>query len=149
MTPDIDIWRAAAILVKRHGADDAAIVAAQCGEFRAKGDEDGCAIWKVILDAVLELRRVEPREGGTGELMTTGANEKVSARAHQTRQPGRRVGVNFSRPSVERLPKSMSLGLTVNCTKSKLGTALWPWVWKWLADFLPSRSGITSGYVVS
>jgi hypothetical protein len=39
---DLDIWRAAAILVKRHGADDAAIVAAQRGdEFRAKGGEVG------------------------------------------------------------------------------------------------------------
>jgi hypothetical protein len=49
---DPDIWRAAAILVKRHGANDAAIVAVQRGdEFRAKGDEDGYAIWKAILDA--------------------------------------------------------------------------------------------------
>jgi hypothetical protein len=64
VTPDLDIWRAAAILVKRHDGDDAAIVAAQGGdEFRAKGDEDGCAIWKAILDAVFELPRGEPREG--------------------------------------------------------------------------------------
>ena len=43
---DLDIWRAAAILVKRHGADDSAIVAVQRGvEFHAKGDEDGYAIW--------------------------------------------------------------------------------------------------------
>jgi hypothetical protein len=61
-----DVWRAAAILVKRHGADDAAIVAAQRGdEFRAKGDEEGYAIWKAILDAILELRRSEPRAGET------------------------------------------------------------------------------------
>jgi hypothetical protein len=47
-----------------HGADDAAIVAAQRGdEFRAKGDEDGYAIWKAILGAMLELRRSEPGEG--------------------------------------------------------------------------------------
>jgi hypothetical protein len=64
MIPDLDIWRAAAILVKRHCADDAAIVAAQRGdEFGAKGDEDGYAIWKAILDAILELRRSEPAEG--------------------------------------------------------------------------------------
>jgi hypothetical protein len=61
---DLDIWRAAAILMQRHGADDAAIVAAQRGdEFRAKGDEDGYAIWKAILDAIMELRRGEPGEG--------------------------------------------------------------------------------------
>ena len=64
MIPDLDIWRAAAILVERHGADDAAIVAAQHGdEMRAKGDEEGYTIWKAILDAVLELRRDKPAEG--------------------------------------------------------------------------------------
>ena len=64
MIADLDIWRAAAILMQRHGADDAAIVAAQRGdEFRAKGDEDGYAIWKAILDAIMELRRGEPGEG--------------------------------------------------------------------------------------
>jgi hypothetical protein len=56
--PDLDIWRAAAIIIQRHGADDAAIVAAQTAdEFRAKGDEDGYSIWKAILGAVLELCR--------------------------------------------------------------------------------------------
>jgi hypothetical protein len=61
---DLDIWRAAAIVVKRHGADDAAIVAAQHGdEFHAKGDEDGYTIWKAILDAIVELRRSKPGEG--------------------------------------------------------------------------------------
>jgi hypothetical protein len=45
MVSDLDMWRAAAILVKRHGANDAAVVAApRCDEFRAKSDEDG--IWK-------------------------------------------------------------------------------------------------------
>jgi hypothetical protein len=64
VTPDLDIWRAAAILVKRHAADDAVIVAAQRGdEFRARGDGGGYAIWKAILDGVLELRRGEPGEG--------------------------------------------------------------------------------------
>ena len=61
---DLDIWRAAAILMQRHGADDAALVAAQTADgFKAKGDEDGYEIWKAILEAVLELRRGEPREG--------------------------------------------------------------------------------------
>jgi hypothetical protein len=65
VTPDLDIWRAAATLMQRHGADDAPIVAARRGDkFRAKGDEDGYTIWNAILDAILELRRDEPREGG-------------------------------------------------------------------------------------
>jgi hypothetical protein len=61
---DLDIWRAAAILMQRHGADDAALVAAQTAdEHKTKGDEDGYEIWKAILEAVLELRRGEPKEG--------------------------------------------------------------------------------------
>ncbi len=64
LIPDLDIWRAAAVLVQRHGADDAALVAAQrADELVASGDKDGHAIWKAILEAVLELRRGEPREG--------------------------------------------------------------------------------------
>ena len=65
MIPDLDIWRAAAILVQRHGADDAAVVAAQRGdEMRAKGDEEGRTIWKAIRTAA---RGAEGRRAG--ELM--------------------------------------------------------------------------------
>lgn len=61
---DPDIWRAAAILIQRHGADDAAMVAAQTAdEFQAKGDKDGYEIWKAILEAILEMRRSERKEG--------------------------------------------------------------------------------------
>ena len=64
MIPNLDIWRASVILIQRHGADDAAIVAAQTAdEFRAKGNDDGYGIWKAILEAVLELRRDKPSEG--------------------------------------------------------------------------------------
>jgi hypothetical protein len=64
MIADPDIWRAAVMLIQRHGADEAAIVAAQTrDEFRARGDEDGYRIWKAILDTVLELRRDKPGEG--------------------------------------------------------------------------------------
>jgi hypothetical protein len=63
MLPDPDIWRAAAILMQRHGAPDAALVAAQrADEFKAKGDEDGHEIWKAIVEAVLELMRGAPKE---------------------------------------------------------------------------------------
>jgi hydrogenase maturation factor len=63
MTADLDIWRAAAILVKRHGADGAAIVAAQRGDqFRAKGDEDGYAIWKATLSVIRERRQTGPEQ---------------------------------------------------------------------------------------
>lgn len=42
VTPNSDIWRAAAILIQRHGAPDAALVAAQrADELLAKGDGEG------------------------------------------------------------------------------------------------------------
>lgn len=63
MTEEIDIWRAAHLLVKRHG-DDAAIVAAQrADELMAQGDLDGQRIWKRILGAVHELQRTKPAAG--------------------------------------------------------------------------------------
>jgi hypothetical protein len=41
MTSDLDIWRAANLLIKRHG-EDAVIVAAQrADELLAKGDVEG------------------------------------------------------------------------------------------------------------
>jgi hypothetical protein len=63
MTEETDIWRAAALLVKRHG-NDAAIVAAQrADELLAQGDTEGQRIWKRIGGAVLELQRTKPAPG--------------------------------------------------------------------------------------
>jgi hypothetical protein len=60
---DPDVWRAAAILIQRHGARDAALVAAQrADELLAKGDGDGQVVWKAIVEAVLELLRGAPKE---------------------------------------------------------------------------------------
>ena len=61
---DLEIWRAANLLVERHGGPDAAIVAAQrADECLASGDVDGQAIWKQIVEAILELLRREPADG--------------------------------------------------------------------------------------
>ena len=60
---DLDIWRAANLLLKRHGRD-AAIVAAQwADELLAAGDVDGLGVWKRIVEAILELLRTEPEKG--------------------------------------------------------------------------------------
>jgi len=60
MTTDLDIWRAANLLIKRHG-DDAAIVAAQ------RADEllaiEGQIVWKRIVRAIGELQRQLPSAG--------------------------------------------------------------------------------------
>jgi hypothetical protein len=63
MTPDPDIWHAAAMLIQRHGAPEAALVAAQrADEFLAAGDKEGQVVWKAIVEAVLELLRAAPKE---------------------------------------------------------------------------------------
>ena len=63
MIPDLDIWRAANILVKGHGADASLVAAQRADELLAAGDVEGCAVWKRILAAVDELARIKPAEG--------------------------------------------------------------------------------------
>ncbi len=63
MTSDLDIYRAAQALVKKHG-EDAPIHAAMRGDaMLEKGDLDGYAVWKRILGAVEELQGSEPKSG--------------------------------------------------------------------------------------
>ena len=59
MTEEIDIWRAAHLLVKRHGNDAATVAAQRADELLAQGDLDGQSIWKRIVSAVRELQRTK------------------------------------------------------------------------------------------
>ena len=60
MTPDLDIYRCAKLLVNQHGEDAPIEAAMRVDAMLEKGDLDGYAVWKRILRAVGELRRVEP-----------------------------------------------------------------------------------------
>ena len=63
MTPDLDIYRSARVLVKQHG-EDAPIEAAMRADAMLKGtDLDGYAVWRRILRAVGELLRVKSGPG--------------------------------------------------------------------------------------
>jgi len=54
--PDLDIWRAANLLIRQHG-DLAEIVAAQrADELLDRGDRDGELVWLRIKRAVAELQ---------------------------------------------------------------------------------------------
>ncbi len=55
MIPDLDIFRSAQLLVKRHGEDAPIHAAMRADAMLEKGDLDGCAVWKRILRAVEEL----------------------------------------------------------------------------------------------
>lgn len=63
MTEEIDIWRAAHLLVKRYGVDAETVTAQRADELLAQGDTDGQRIWKRILAAVHELQRTKPAAG--------------------------------------------------------------------------------------
>ena len=62
MLYDRDIWRTAIIVVKRHGEDSALVAAQRADEMLAEGDAVGQAIWKRVLCAVKELRRLRPND---------------------------------------------------------------------------------------
>ncbi len=65
MTSDLDIYHSAQVLVKQHGADAPVHAAMRADAMLEVADMDGYAVWKRILRAVEELRRAEPRPGGT------------------------------------------------------------------------------------
>ncbi len=63
MIPDLDIWRSANLLVKRHGPDEPIEAAMRADAMLDKGDLDGYAVWRRILRAVEELMRASPVSG--------------------------------------------------------------------------------------
>ena len=63
MIADVDIWRAAAILVKRHGKDPGLVASQRIDELLAAGDLEGRSVWYLILKAVSELQRTKPTKG--------------------------------------------------------------------------------------
>ncbi len=63
MIPDLDIYRAANLLVKRHGQDAPIEATMRADTMLDKGDLDGCAVWRRIVRAVKELQRAELRPG--------------------------------------------------------------------------------------
>jgi len=63
MVDDPDIWRAANLLLKRHGADAALVAARRSHELHKASDGEGSAIWERIMDAIGELSRTKPAQG--------------------------------------------------------------------------------------
>jgi triphosphoribosyl-dephospho-CoA synthetase len=63
MIANLDIWRAAQLLVKRHGNDAAIEAGMRADELLPEGDVDGAATWWAIIRAVEVLQRTSPRVG--------------------------------------------------------------------------------------
>ncbi len=66
MILDLDIYRSANLLVKRHGQDAPIQAAMRADAMLDKGDLDGYAVWKRIVRAVGELQGTMP---GPGEVV--------------------------------------------------------------------------------
>jgi hypothetical protein len=60
---DIDIWRSAHVLLKKHGKDAASVAAKHADEAMRAGDLDGLRRWKRVAEAMLELLKAKPGEG--------------------------------------------------------------------------------------
>jgi hypothetical protein len=60
---DRDIWRAAALMLKRYGSDAVAEAGKRIEEMEGAGDHAGAAIWRRISLAAEELARTEAPGG--------------------------------------------------------------------------------------
>jgi hypothetical protein len=58
--PEIDIWRAAQLMLKRYGEKALEESAARADELALAGDDDGATTWRRILAAVTELANKIP-----------------------------------------------------------------------------------------
>ena len=60
MIPEIDIWRAAQLMLKRYGDEALKESAARADELMAAGDDNGAAVWGRITAAVAQLANTTP-----------------------------------------------------------------------------------------
>jgi hypothetical protein len=63
MIPDLDIYRAAKLLIDQHGEHASMRAAERADELLEAGDIDGAAIWRDIVAAIEEMQR----ERGPGD----------------------------------------------------------------------------------
>ncbi len=63
MIPDLDIYRSANVLVKRHSEGAPIEAAMKADAMLESGDLDGYGVWRRILRAVEELQGTEPKPG--------------------------------------------------------------------------------------
>ncbi len=63
LIPDLDIYRTANILIREHGDDAPVEAAMRADAMLEKGDLEGCAVWKRVLQAAEELLSEERPPG--------------------------------------------------------------------------------------
>jgi len=62
---EIDIYRAANLLLKKHGEEAAIFAAMQADACLEKGDLDGKVVWLAVIRAIEELKDITPPDQGT------------------------------------------------------------------------------------
>ena len=60
MIPEIDIWRAAQLMLKRYGDNAVEESAVRANELALAGDDKGAATWRRIMAAVEQLSNKIP-----------------------------------------------------------------------------------------
>ena len=63
MIPDLDIYRAASVIIKQYGEDARVHATMRADAMLEAGDLDGSAVWKRILRVVEDLQRKAPKSG--------------------------------------------------------------------------------------
>ncbi len=63
MIPDLDIYRSANVLVRRHGQDAPIHAAMRADAMLEAGDLEGQVVWKRIVRAVKEIQRTDRPSG--------------------------------------------------------------------------------------
>ena len=58
MIPEIDIWRASQLMLKRYGDKALEESAARADELEADNDDNGAAVWRLITAAVAQLANI-------------------------------------------------------------------------------------------
>jgi len=58
MIPDCDIWRAANLLIREHGAEAETVAAHRADEMLERGDHEGQVVWRRIRRAIVEMQVV-------------------------------------------------------------------------------------------
>jgi hypothetical protein len=76
---DLDIYRAAKLLIDQHGEDAPIRAAQRADELLQDGDTEGAAIWRAIMSAIEELQRGR-HEGEPAELKCGLTQRSAAAR---------------------------------------------------------------------
>jgi len=52
---DVDVWRSAKLLLDRHGDDAVVQATMKADKFLERGDLDGAAVWRRVIEAIKSL----------------------------------------------------------------------------------------------